>query len=100
MTPWVHVLMAAHGDGAKQVWGTEIGYPTGTSSQAVSQQRQADNLVAAITTWRKWSWAGPLFIFRLRDTSTNPASTEDNMGLLTYGRQPKLAYTAVRRKLG
>ena len=30
-TPAVHALMVKHGDGAKRIWGTEAGYPTGSN---------------------------------------------------------------------
>jgi hypothetical protein len=98
-TPDIHSIMQAAGDGNKQVWGTEVGYPTGSSSKSVSEARQADYLVDGIAAWRKWSFAGPLFIFRLRDSSTDKSSIDDNMGLLRWSGQPKPAYAAIKRKL-
>lgn len=98
-TPDVHSLMQAAGDGNKQIWGTEIGYPTGTNAKAVSEQRQAQYLVDAISAWRKWPFAGPMFIFRLRDSSKNKSLVDDNMGLLRVDGKPKEAYAAIRRKL-
>ena len=92
-------MMKGVGDGNKQIWGTEVGFPTGTSSKSVSEARQADDLVAAITAWHKWSFTGPLFIFQLRDTSTDKSSIDGNMGILRWGGQPKPAYAAIRRKL-
>jgi len=98
-TPDIHAVMQAAGDGNKQVWGTEIGYPTGTNSKAVSDSQQAKYLVDAIAAWRKWSFAGPLFIFRLRDSSSDKGNVDDNMGLFRVSGQPKPSYSAVRRKL-
>jgi exo-beta-1,3-glucanase (GH17 family) len=97
--PNVHKVMASVGDAGKPIWGTEIGFPTGTDSKAVSEQAQAADLVAAITAWRRWSFTGPLFIFQLRDTSTKKSSLVDNMGLMRWDGQPKPAYTAISRKL-
>ncbi|HEX4490896.1 MAG TPA: cellulase family glycosylhydrolase [Acidimicrobiia bacterium] len=98
-TPTVHKLMADVGDGNKKIWGTEIGYPTGTSSKAVSEQTQANDLVAAITAWQKWSFTGPMFIFQLRDSSTKKSDLVDNMGILRWSGQAKPAYNAIRNKL-
>jgi hypothetical protein len=98
-TPNLHKLMRAVGDGNKRIWGTEVGYPTGTSSASVSEQKQADELVAAISAWRQWTFTGPLFIFQLRDSSTNRSSIDGNMGIRRWSGLPKPAYTAIRRKL-
>src|SRR5258706_5457825 len=43
-TPDVHALMARNGDGDKRVWGTEVGFPTGTNSKAVSEAAQAQDI--------------------------------------------------------
>jgi hypothetical protein len=99
-TPDFHGIMRYFGDGARDVWGTELGFPTGTSSRAVSEQRQADHLVAAIKQWRKWSFTGPLFLFTLRDSSQNKADVNDNMGMLYADSRPKPSYSAIRRALG
>ena len=74
-TPDFHAIMTSHGDGAKAVWGTEMGYPTGTSSRAVNDQRQADDLVAAVKQWKTWSFTGPLMLYTVRDSSTVVASS-------------------------
>jgi aryl-phospho-beta-D-glucosidase BglC (GH1 family) len=98
-TPDFHGIMTAFGDGAKTVWGTEVGYPTGTSSQAVNDQRQAANLVAAIDQWKAWTFTGPLIVFTVRDASTNAATVDDNMGMLQVNGVAKPSYTAIRRVL-
>ena len=96
-TPDFHAVMTKQGDGAKVVWGTEIGYPTGTSSRAVSQTRQGDYLVAAIKQWKSWSFTGPLFLFTIRDISRDKAAVNDNMGMLFADSSPKPAFAAIRR---
>jgi hypothetical protein len=98
-TPDLHKIMQGVGDGAKQIWGTEIGYPTGSGAGSVSEGRQSQYLLEAVTAWHKWSFTGPLFIFLLRDTSTSKADLEGNMGLLRWNGKPKPAYAALRRKL-
>jgi hypothetical protein len=98
-TPDFHTLMAFFGDGAKKVWGTEVGYPTGTSSQAVSEQRQAVDLVAAIDQWRAWTFTGPLIVFTVRDASSKTAIVDDNMGMLRVNGVAKPSFTAIRRTL-
>jgi hypothetical protein len=98
-TPDFHAIMAMFGDGAKKVWGTEVGYPTGTSSQAVSDQRQAANLVAAINQWRAWTFTGPLIVFTVRDASGNASAVDDNMGMLRVNGVTKPAFAAIRGAL-
>jgi polysaccharide biosynthesis protein PslG len=98
-TPDFHAIMTAFGDGAKQVWATEVGYPTGTSAQAVSTQRQAADLVAAISQWNAWTFTGPLIVFTVRDSSTNAATVDDNMGMLQANGVAKPSYAAIRRVL-
>jgi hypothetical protein len=98
-TPDLHSLMASVGDGKKAVWGTETGYPTGTSSGAVSEKKQADDLVAAIGAWRRWSFVGPLFLYTLRDISDDKGNFNDNMGILRETGQPKPSYAAIHRVL-
>jgi hypothetical protein len=98
-TPYFHAIMAYFGDGAKKVWGTEVGYPTGTSSQAVSDKRQATNLVAAIDQWRAWTFTGPLIVFTVRDASRNTSAVDDNMGIVRVDDVAKPAFAAIRRAL-
>jgi aryl-phospho-beta-D-glucosidase BglC (GH1 family) len=98
-TPDFHAIMTKHGDGAKAVWGTEMGYPTGTSSRAVNEQRQADDLVAAVKQWKTWSFTGPLMLYTVRDSSSNKADVNANMGMYTAAGNPKPAFAALRRAL-
>jgi hypothetical protein len=98
-TPDVHALMARNGDGAKQIWGTEIGFPTGTGSQAVSAAAQADDITAAIAQWTSWSFHGPIFFYTIRDLGTNRSDVNDNMGMVDHAGAPKPVFDAVRRQL-
>ena len=56
-------LMIANGDGEKKIWATEWGGPT----DRISEQRQADLIREAFPKWRAYPWAGPLFVYQLRD---------------------------------
>ena len=42
----LYAEMVSQGDGAKKIWGTEIVWPTGTSSQAVSETVQGQRFAA------------------------------------------------------
>ena len=98
----MHVLrqiMVAHGDRASRMWLTEYGAPTGTGDEAVSASTQATMLVSGVREARRRAWAGPIYLYSLRDAGTNPDEREDNFGLLTYDRRPKAAYGALRQEI-
>ena len=88
-----------NGDGAKQIWGTEVGFPTGTGSKAVSEATQADDITAAIDQWTSWSFHGPIFFYTIRDLGTNRSDVNDNMGMVDHAGAPKPVFAAVRRQL-
>jgi hypothetical protein len=89
--PKLHDVMVNHGDGAKKIWLTEFGAPTGTSSAAVSEAKQAQIAHDGYDAVTKWSWAGPLFWYAQRDWGTNTADSEQNFGLMRKDFTPKLA---------
>jgi hypothetical protein len=93
-TPSARSMMVANGDSAKQIWGTEFGAPTGTSSSAVSEASQALLVTDGYAKWKTWSFAGPLFWYSARDQGTNSADREDNFGLVKYDYTPKLSFSA------
>ena len=96
-TPALHDVMAANGDGAKQVWGTEIGWRTGLFG--VTESQQATYLTQAFTTWRAWSdagWAGPLLWFNLRDESLSLFDPHTAFGLYRYNWSARPAYWALQ----
>jgi len=97
----MHALMVSKGDGAKKLWGTEAGYPTGSASGAVSESTQAQYIKDYLTAWSGWiSWAGPLFIYQMRDRGTNLADREDNFGILHRDFSKKPAYNAFDQGVG
>jgi hypothetical protein len=104
----LHRIMAQHGDGAKKIWATEYGAPTGgpgtqitkdarrehPASSYVSEPLQAVIAVKAIRRYRKLDWAGPLFWYSYQDSGTDPASIENFFGLVRRDGSHKPAYAA------
>jgi hypothetical protein len=94
----LHQVMAAHSDGAMNIWATEFGYPTG-GRRAVSEQRQAAYVKPALDIWYGRSFAGPLLWYSGRDTGTSTADREQHFGLLRYDGSAKKAYEVVAANL-
>ncbi|MGZ6928343.1 MAG: hypothetical protein ACXVJF_16680, partial [Acidimicrobiia bacterium] len=101
-TQFLYDVMVAHGDGAKKVWGTEMGAPTGTDSQALTDAQQAqwvrDYYLGWNTTFR--AFTGPMIWFQLRDSGTNVGHWWENLGLMHTNRAPKPAYGAFQEVMG
>ncbi len=99
-TEQVHAIMVAHGDGAKRVWGTEMGAPTGTASKSLSEAGQSQHVRDYFEGWwngRFRSFTGPLIWFQARDRGTNPADLGSNFGLLHADGRPKPAYAVFQQ---
>jgi hypothetical protein len=105
----LHLIMASQGEGAKQIWATEIGAPTGSdvgtcgANNGVSVTEPMQALLAAQTMkiWIK-DWAGftgPMFWYMIRDAGTNPAVRDDNFGLVHRNFTPKQAYWVFAQQL-
>jgi hypothetical protein len=102
----LHFIMALNGDGAKRIWGTEAGAPTGAdvggctanSGRSVSEATQAQYAAQYILRWTKdWgAFTGPLFWFQVRDNGTNVWNWNDNLGLLRRNFTAKPAYDVFR----
>ncbi|ATD71940.1 MULTISPECIES: cellulase family glycosylhydrolase [Gordonia] len=86
-------VMVAAGDGDKKIWMTEFGAPTGSGTNAVSEEIQAQSIQIAIGAQNDAPWLGPLFIYSLRDAGTDPNNLEHNFGLVRRDWSPKQAYT-------
>ena len=98
--PLVHDLMAANGDGAKQIWLTEFGAPTGTGTGAVSEAVQAEMVRQGYSARKQWSYLGPLFWYASRDRGANPADREQMMGLWKADFTPKAAAAVFDEVIG
>jgi hypothetical protein len=97
----LHALMALHGDGNKQVWATETGAPT-SGFHSVDLGTQASIAGQIVAHWHQFgSYAGALFFYQVRDhpaagglAASDPASRDQNYGLLYSNFTPKPAYAA------
>ena len=86
--------MISHGDGSKQIWVTEFGVPTCTSSsRCVSESTQAVQLQSAFTMWSSYSWAGPFIVYTPVDTCSDETNPECYFGLATATGRSKPALT-------
>jgi hypothetical protein len=95
----IHNIMAAHGDGAKKVWLTEFGAPTGGGSNHVTEALQASQATSAVNIVRGYPWAGPLFWYSYRDAGTSDDTVENFFGLVRNDWSHKSAYEALRNAI-
>jgi hypothetical protein len=91
-----HDTMAQNGDGNKQIWGTEYGAPTGSSSMSVSENTQAQYILDGFNYWGGLSFTGPLFVHTIRDGTTSGSDWSAHMGLTHPDFSPKPALGALR----
>lgn len=91
VTPRLHDVMTAHGDGAKRIWLTEVGAPVpGTrDGRHTTPAFLAAYITEAFAVARAWSWTGPMFWFSYRDRGTDRTDPEDNFGIVTNTFTPK-----------
>ncbi|MGJ6126114.1 cellulase family glycosylhydrolase [Mycolicibacterium sp. Y3] len=89
-------LMVANGDASKQIWSSEYGLPT----NVVGEQQQADYIQDMVTDWRTLPYAGPAFIYTLRDTNTGSTNDEDNFGVYRTDWTPKAAVAVIKSLTG
>lgn len=93
-SPSARSIMTAAGDGAKQIWATEFGWPTGTSTRSVSETIQAQMVTDSYAKLKTYSWAGPAFFYSGRDVGTDTLNIEDNFGIIHNDWSLKPAYAA------
>lgn len=97
-TQTLHAIMAAHGDGAKMIWGTEAGAPT-AGPYAINEAQQAEWVRQYVQLWNSWSFTGPLMFFAVRDFGTSPTNNSDHFGFTRTDLSPKPAYGALVQAL-
>jgi len=93
-SPSARSVMSANGDAGKQIWATEFGEPTGTSTRAVSEATQAQFVTDSYTALKAWAWAGPAFMYSYYDAGTDPTNIENNFGIIRNDWSLKPSYTA------
>jgi polysaccharide biosynthesis protein PslG len=107
-TKYLHDLMVVKGDGAKKVWGTEAGAPTGADigactpnnpGRSVSEASQSQFVADYFKGWYQdfGSFTGPLFWFQIRDNGTDRNNSDDNLGLIRRDFSQKPAYRTYQR---
>jgi hypothetical protein len=98
-TQYIYNVMVENGDGAKKIWATEAGAPTGTDPEAITEAQQSqwvhDYYQGWNTTFR--AFTGPLIWFQLRDSGTNIADRWQNLGLEHKDGTPKPGYAAYQQ---
>ncbi len=96
--PRVHAVMAAHGDGGKRIWMTEMGAPTFDGPGGVSQQEQAKQITDVLAAAAATGYSGPAFIFTIRDEGSMAGNPEYHFGaLLTADWRPKITASVLAR---
>jgi len=93
-----HDVMVRNGDGAKKIWLTEFGAPTGVGNSMVTEDRQSAIVADGLSSARARPYVGPVFLYELRDQQTGSSDRENDFGLLHTDGSPKSAYAAVQRQ--
>jgi hypothetical protein len=102
----LHYVMAAHGDGAKPIWLTEIGWPTapgtctrgahaGRKAAGVSEAQQAAMLTRAYRCLAADPYVQVAIWFSLQDVDDGPKD-DHHLGLIRTDGTHKPAYAAFR----
>jgi hypothetical protein len=77
---------------------TETGYFTGDAARSISLETQAKYIPRLLAEYFRHGIA-KTYLYDFIDDGTDPANSEDNYGLITYGLTPKPAYRALRSLL-
>jgi putative intracellular protease/amidase len=70
-------LMLLNGDLGKRIWATEYGEP----SVPVGEAQQAAYLADMLGKWRTIPYAGPLYVYTMRDRNSLSRDPEDTLGI-------------------
>ncbi|HOU15494.1 MAG TPA: hypothetical protein PKZ84_20500 [Anaerolineae bacterium] len=113
----IYAVMVAHGDGDKQVWGTEFGWLLDATAeghpeclsywndigflwQKVSAEQQADYLQRAFAyADANWPWMGVMIVSNLDFSVTSwyaPCDPLNWFSVLRKDTSPRLSYTALQ----
>jgi hypothetical protein len=96
--PRMRQVMVDHGDAAKEIWFTEIGWSSckpGTNHWCVTQDQQAEYIGDAFRLIReRWPFVGGAFVYSLRNTGPDLTAREDQMGMVLPDFTPKPSYRA------
>jgi hypothetical protein len=73
----IRELMVANGDADKKIWATEYGEP----SSVAGETGQAAYLDDMLRRWRTIAYAGPVFVYTVRDRDSRSADPDDTLGI-------------------
>ena len=94
-SPSIRSVMAANGDGLKQVWITEVGAPS-DGPDGVGTAAQAEEITQVVESAKASPWIGETFFYTYQDSATDP----DYFGLLNADGSQKPAWAALAAALG
>jgi hypothetical protein len=106
----LRAIMVGNGDGAKKIWITEFGAPTGgpgpestladpnldAQPYRVDEALQAKILSDAVKLYSGYDWAGPFFVYSYQDAGATNDTNENFFGLTRYDGSHKPAYDVYR----
>jgi hypothetical protein len=73
----IRQVMLANGDGAKKIWATEYGEP----SSVVGEAEQGAYLSDMLRKWQTLPYAGPVYVYTMRDRNSKSKDPDDTLGL-------------------
>jgi hypothetical protein len=91
--------MQSQGDGGKKIWATELGFPTGTHNRAVTESMQGERFAESLNAWRSFGFAGPVFLYQVRDNGTNQGDVYQTFGLYRYDNRAKASVPRVTQAM-
>ncbi|MEA2497436.1 MAG: polysaccharide biosynthesis protein PslG, partial [Thermoleophilaceae bacterium] len=104
---WIHDILAAHGDGLKKLWFTELGWSSclpGSDRWCVTGNQQAQFIPDSLRIIRdRWDFVDAAVIYNLRDKGTTLTDRESSFGMVKRDFTPKpswLAFKSVVAELG
>lgn len=85
-------IMNSNGDGAKKIWATEYGQPTG-GNFSITEAQQVTDMVEAVNLWYGKSMTGPLLYYQHRDQGTSATEREEHFGMMRVDGTKKPSWT-------
>lgn len=100
MTDQIHRTMVARGDGAKKIWFTEFGAPSGSGPRASSEQVQGEIVAGGVAIAASRPYIGGYLAYTLKDYGTNKYDMEQNFGIVRNDWSKKAGFATVAEALG
>jgi hypothetical protein len=92
----IRQLMMVNGDADKRIWATEYGEP----SSVVGEPAQAAYLDDMLSKWRTIPYAGPVYVYTMRDRNSGSTAVEDTLGIYRSDGTAKPSARVVTAHLG